>query len=370
MSFSCGIVGLPNAGKSTIFNALTGAAAQVGPYPFTTVEKNVGVVPLPDPRLDLVASALGSRLKTPNAIQIVDIAGLVKGASRGEGLGNKFLSHIRDVDAIIHVVRCFADPKVASAQEGSPVNPARDVSVVTTELCLADLEIVDRRIQAVSKAAKSGNVDAEKTLTRLQHYRTYLDRGVPLRAAALGETWDLLRTQKELGLITGKPVVYLANVSEPGLDDEERGRAVEALRAIAQREGAMLVEVCGKIEAELAELPEDQARIFAKELGLGRPTVLDVAWAGYRALGLLTFFTANEKEARAWTLRRGSTAYDAAGRVHSDMQKGFIRADVVSCDDLKAAGSLARAREAGLIRQEGRDYRVRDGDLLYFRFHV
>lgn len=370
MSFSCGIVGLPNAGKSTIFNALTGAAAQVGPYPFTTIDKNVGVVPLPDPRLDLVASAFGSRTKTPNTIQVVDIAGLVKGASRGDGLGNKFLSHIRDVDAIIHVVRCFGDPKVASAQEGSPVDPERDVSVVTTELCLADLDIVDRRIQALSKVAKSGDVDAEKTVARLRHYRTYLNQGVPLRSAGLGETWDLLRTQKELGLITGKPVVYLANVSEPGLEDEECERAVETLRALARREGAALVEVCGKIEAELAELPEDQARVFAEELGLGRQRVLDVAWAGYRALDLLTFFTANENEARAWTLRRGSTAYDAAGRVHSDMQKGFIRAEVVSCDDLKAVGSLAKAREAGLVRQEGRDYQVRDGDLLYFRFHL
>ena len=354
---SLGIVGLPNVGKSTLFNALTKAGAAVSAYPFCTIEPNVSVVPVPDERLDALAPVFGQEKKVPAAVRFVDIAGLVKGAHRGEGLGNKFLHHIREVDAIVHLVRCFSDPQVSHV-EGS-VDPLRDIEVVETELALADLETVERRLSRVEKLAKSGDREAMKQVSMLERFREHLNEGRQIRSLDLSE--EERELAGELFLLTAKPVLYVCNV------DEGETEPPPEVAEKARREGAGVVAICAKIEAELAELPEEEARAFREEMGL--PEGLgELVKASYRLLNLITFFTGVGRELRAWPVREGTTAYEAAGRIHSDIQRGFVRAEVINWRELVEVGSWEEARERGLVRFEGREYVVRDGDVIYFRF--
>ncbi len=368
MGFNCGIVGLPNVGKSTLFNALTAAGAAVANYPFCTIEPNVGVVEVPDERLRRLAEMFKSKKVVPTTVEFVDIAGLVKGASEGEGLGNKFLSHIREVDAIVHIVRCFDDPDVVHVS-GS-VDPARDIEIIETELILADLETVERRLQSAEKKVRSGDAKAAAEQVFTQRLHAMLAKGEPIRGKSY--TPDETRWLHELHLLTDKPVVYVANVSEADLQKETvHGTLhVQRVREIAQREGAGVIVVSGKVEEELIALPKEDRVAFLSELGLAESGLDRLIRAGYELLRLITFFTAGEPESRAWTVSQETKAPLAAGKIHSDMEKGFIRAEVMSYSDLIACGSAAAVRERGLLRVEGRDYIVRDGDVLYFRFQV
>ncbi len=364
MGFSCGIVGLPNAGKSTVFNALTSSSVPAESYPFCTIDPNVGVVPVPDQRLDVVKEKVGSPRSFPTVMEFVDIAGLVEGASRGEGLGNQFLSHIRGVDAIVQVVRCFQDPNVAHVS-GSLV-PSRDVDVINIELILADLDLVERQLAKVEKAFKAGNKKLATEVEVLGRAREMLLEEVPLRR---GEWKDEeRRILAPYQLLTLKPVLYVANTDEDGL----MGKTpyVDMLREKAREDGVPLVVLCGKLEAELAQLEPEEAQEFRESMGLEDSGLERLIKAGYALLDLITFFTANEKEARAWTIRKGTRAPQAAGKVHTDMERGFIKAEVISFHDLARVESLAEAREKGLLRMEGKDYVVQDGDLIYFRFNV
>lgn len=361
-----GIVGLPNVGKSTLFNALTRAAVPAENYPFCTLDPNVGVVAVPDARLDRLEQMEKSERKVPAAVEFVDIAGLVRGASRGEGLGNQFLAHIREVDAIAQVVRCFEDTAVTHVEGG--VDPKRDVEIISLELCLADLETVRRRLERLEKQKRSGSKEAALAFEAFQRLQRDLEAGKPARLTEIPQEAEGF--VREAFLLTRKPVLYIANVGEKDLKDLENQSYVQTLRRLAFAEGAQVVALCAKVEAELTELSTQDAAVFMKELGLAEPGLHAVARAGYRLLDLVSFFTAGPKEARAWTIRRGTKAPQAAGVIHSDMERGFIRAEVVSYEDLDRAGSFSKAREQGKLRLEGKDYVVQDGDVVYFRFNV
>jgi hypothetical protein len=369
MGLSIGIVGLPNVGKSTLFNALSAAGAQAANYPFCTIEPNVGVVPVPDERLDKLSALIKPLKKVPTSLEFVDIAGLVRGASKGEGLGNQFLANIRQVDAVLHVLRCFEDDNVTHVEGG--VNPVRDRDVVDTELCLKDLETVEKRRERAQRNAKMGGKagdEAKAELALLDKIKAGLDAGITVRGQKLGtEEHEAIR---ELFLLTDKPVLYVANISEGQIGKEDESPHVRAVKEMAAKEGAEVVVLAAAMEAEIQQLPEEERPGFLESAGLSEPGLHKVVRAGYKLLGLQTYFTVGEQECRAWTIHKGFKAPQAAGVIHSDFERGFIKAEVMRWEDLIKLGSESAVKEKGLLRVEGKEYVVQDGDCMHFRFNV
>ncbi|XOV85855.1 MAG: redox-regulated ATPase YchF [Pseudomonadota bacterium] len=363
MGFNCGIVGLPNVGKSTLFNALTKASVGAENFPFCTIEPNSGVVPMPDPRLDQLAAIVKPAKVIPTSMEFVDIAGLVEGASKGEGLGNQFLANIRETHAIAHVVRCFDDENITHVS--STIDPARDIEIINTELQLADLETIEKAIARVQRVAKSGDKEALARMTFFESLVAHINAGNPARTFTVPD--DMAKDVRELHLLTMKPVLYIANVNEDGFDNNPY---LDAVRDIAAAEGAEVVAICNKLEAEIAELEDDEKAEFLADLGMTEPGLDRVIRAGYKLLGLQTYFTAGPKEVRAWTVRKHATAPQAAAVIHTDFEKGFIRAEVIAFDDYIAGKGENGAKEAGKWRLEGKEYIVADGDVIHFRFNV
>jgi GTP-binding protein YchF len=366
MALAVGIVGLPNVGKSTLFNAITKAGAEAANYPFCTIDPNVGVVEVPDERLQKLTEIVVPNRVVPTAFEFVDIAGLVKGASKGEGLGNKFLGHIREVNAIAHVVRCFEDSNITHVSGG--VNPLSDIETINLELIFADLESVDRKIERTRKAAKSGDKKAQEEASVLERLKEAFENGKPARSVELTDEEKLI--VRDLHLLTIKPVLYVANVAEDEIATADENPHVQKVREFAAAEGAEVVVISAKVESEIAELEGEDREMFLQELGLKESGLDRLIKQAYKLLGLITYFTAGVQEVRAWTIKVGTKAPQAAGVIHSDFEKGFIRAETVAYDDLVHYGSMQAAKDAGKVRLEGKDYVVQDGDIMHFRFNV